>query len=387
MPADRASPVPEDVVERTEPALVDHHCHAVTSHDLELPEFASLLTESTRPATAGTSHVDAPLGLAVRRWCAPVLDGEPGMPMTAYHDRRTALGATEVNRRLLLAAGLDALLVDTGHEPSDATSLDDLATLSGADVHEIVRIEQVAEEVLATAPDVRGFTDAFEAALRARTARAVGLKSVAAYRGGLALPPAPRRPAVDAAVERVLTRAGGAIRLDDQPLVRHCLEVAGDVAAESALPVQFHTGFGDADLQLDQSNPALLTPLLREYDRRGVAVVLLHCYPFQREAGYLASVFPGVHLDVGLAIPHLGASSHRVLAESLELAPFAKHLFSSDAFGLAELHLVAASLFRRSLHRVLDDWVASGDCTATDARLDRGRPRCGQCPPDLPDRP
>ncbi len=66
--------------------------------------------------------------------------------------------------------------------------------------------------------------------------------------------------------------------------------------------------------------------------------MLLHCYPYHRQAACLANVFPHVYLDVGEALNHVGASSAAVLAEALEVAPFHKQLYSSDAYGLAELH-------------------------------------------------
>jgi uncharacterized protein len=56
-----------------------------------------------------------------------------------------------------------------------------------------------------------------------------------------------------------------------------------------------------------------------------------------------------------------------VLAELLELAPFGKVLFSSDAFGLAELYLLGTVLFRRGLGRLLADGVADDAWTAADA--------------------
>jgi predicted TIM-barrel fold metal-dependent hydrolase len=157
------------------------------------------------------------------------------------------------------------------------------------------------------------------------------------------------------------------VRLDDPVLLRFGLDVAGDIAGELGLPVQLHAGYGDDDLQLDQANPLLLTPLIRQYGERGAPVVLLHCYPYHREAGYLAAVHPHVAFDVGLALPYLGASSATLLAEALELAPFGAQLFSSDAFGLAELYLVAAALFRRGVRAILGRWVAAGDCSAADA--------------------
>jgi hypothetical protein len=81
--------------------------------------------------------------------------------------------------------------------------------------------------------------------------------------------------------------------------------------------------------------------------------MLLHTYPYHRQAAYLANVFPHVYLDVGLAIPHVGLRAPAVLAEALELAPFHKLLFSSDAYGAAELYLVAAIAFRAALDEVL----------------------------------
>jgi predicted TIM-barrel fold metal-dependent hydrolase len=83
-------------------------------------------------------------------------------------------------------------------------------------------------------------------------------------------------------------------------------------------------------------------------------VFLLHCYPYHRQAAYLASVFPHVYMDVGLAIPHVGQRAATVFMEALELAPFHKLLFSSDAYGLAELYLVAATAFRAALAEALE---------------------------------
>ncbi|HXV94747.1 MAG TPA: amidohydrolase family protein, partial [Pseudonocardia sp.] len=78
-------------------------------------------------------------------------------------------------------------------------------------------------------------------------------------------------------------------------------------------------------------------------------------------------VLPHVHLDVGLAIPHVGAGAATVLAEALELAPFGKLLYSSDAFGLPELYLLGATLFRRALVRVLGSWLDDDAVARADA--------------------
>ena len=135
---------------------------------------------------------------------------------------------------------------------------------------------------------------------------------------------------------------------------------------ELGLPLQLHTGYGDPDLDLHRADPALLTGFLRRTEDR-CPVLLLHTYPYQRHAGYLAQMFPHVYLDVGLAVNHSGVASERIIAETLEIAPFTKLLFSSDAWGLPELHLLGSWLVRRGLSRILGRWVVEGDWTLADA--------------------
>jgi predicted TIM-barrel fold metal-dependent hydrolase len=133
------------------------------------------------------------------------------------------------------------------------------------------------------------------------------------------------------------------------------------------LPVQFHVGYGDHDVDLHRCNPLLLTELLRAIEPTGVPVMLLHNYPYHREAGYLAQVFSNVFVDVGLATHNLGHRSSTLLAEALELAPFGKFLFSTDAYGLPELYHLGALLFRRALDDLIRAGLADGAWPATDA--------------------
>ena len=203
--------------------LVDHHCHGVLLTELDRAGVERGMTESDALAPPGTTMFDTPVGLVVRRWCAPVLGLEPHADAAAYLAVRARLGTAESTRRLLRAALLSDVLVDTG--------------LRGPDFVE----------------------------------------------------------------------------------------------------------------------PA------------GVPVVLLHCHPYHRQAAWLAQVFPHVHADVGLALNHVGAGAPGYLAECLELTPFAKLLFSTDAFGLPELFCTGAALFREAFGRVLDSWIAHGACSTADA--------------------
>jgi hypothetical protein len=42
-------------------------------------------------------------------------------------------------------------------------------------------------------------------------------------------------------------------------------------------------------------------------------------------------------------------------------------LFSTDAYGLPELYVIGATLFRKHLQRLLAEWVADDACTLQDA--------------------
>jgi hypothetical protein len=342
--------------------LIDHHCHAVMGADLGRDAFERLLGESGRAAPAGCSMFDTNLGLALRAWCAPVLDLPVGVSGEDYIERRRALGAAEANARLL-AGGARELLVDTGYRSGELVSLDQLGRWIGGPVHEIARLETMAEEVAAalhrrgvaptTAADV--YADVFAGALAERKT-AVGWKSVAAYRGGLALDWSRPGPGEVRAAAAEWLGAGPdhrsgtpAWRLAHPVLIRHGVWSALDTGR----PIQFHTGFGDTDARLAGSDPALLSGLMADTADLGTPILLLHCWPRHREAGYLAQMWPHVHLDIGETIPHVGARAGAVLAETLELAPWHKVLYSSDAFGLAELYHLGATLQRRALTAVL----------------------------------
>jgi predicted TIM-barrel fold metal-dependent hydrolase len=157
---------------------------------------------------------------------------------------------------------------------------------------------------------------------RARESGFVALKTIAAYRGGL-----------DRVSDAVVTAL-------------HANEATGD-----ALPVQVHCGFGDSDLHLWRADPSYLKPLVERFHE--TPFVLLHCYPFVREAGWLAHVYGNVWFDLSLTIPHVSRPAEH-LREALELAPVSKLLYASDAARTPELYYLAAKWWREALAEVLE---------------------------------
>jgi predicted TIM-barrel fold metal-dependent hydrolase len=355
--------------------LVDHHVHGVVTGELDRPAFERLISESDAEAPEGTSHFDSPIGLSIRRHCAPVLDLEPHAAPDVYLSRRAELGSLEANRRLLQAAGLELLFVDTGYRSEEITGFEEMGELAGARAAEVVRVEAIAEEVAAASSSTGEFEALLVPSLRAATAKAVGLKTIVAYRHGLDLDtgrPSPAETTLAIGGWLSSIESGARPRLSSKVLLAHLLHESLDLAADEGLVLQVHAGFGDSDLQLDRTNPALFTPWVRLASARGVDVCFLHCYPFHRDAGYLAAVFPNVFFDVGCILNYAGPSAARVLAEALEMAPFSKMLYSSDAFGAAELVYLGALQFRRALGSILAGFVDRDECTLFDAtRIDQ----------------
>jgi hypothetical protein len=347
-------------------SLIDHHVHGAFRVPLNRVAFERSITESDRAIAAGTTSFDSQLGFAILRWCAPVLGLPPHASPDEYLARRTELGAEETSRRLLGSSGVSHYLVDTGFATGDLLDLPGMAASSGGQAREIVRLESVAEEV-AIGASADGFAKAFLDRLHGRLeAGAVGTKSVLAYRHGFELDPTRPEPgAVTRAASAWLAAidAGQCVRLNDPTLLRFGLWSGID----AHLPLQIHVGFGDSDLHLARANPLLLTEFIRHSEPSDTPILLLHCYPYHREAGYLAHIYPSVSFDVGVAVHYLGTQSTQLVAESLEVGPFGKQLFSSDAWGPAELHYLGALLWRRAFSAVVGRWIRSGDWSLTGA--------------------
>lgn len=337
--------------------LVDNHVHGYWLSQTDRRGFENGLNEAnTAPLADFDSGFDTQLGFAVRAHCAPLL----GLPAHAdpdiYWRRRSELSPAELATLFLRAAGVSDWLVDTGL-PGPIAGLAELGEAAHAGVHEVVRVEQVAEDAAARHGD---YAQNFTEILTARMQSAAAAKTVLAYRCGFAGDlSAPSAGEVADAARR--WRDSGGVRLTDRVLLRFGIHEALRVGK----PVQFHVGLGDRDCDLHRTNPMHLLDLLRESG--DTPIVLLHCYPYEREAGYLASAFNNVHLDVGLSVNHLGARARAFIGRTLELAPFRKILYSSDAFGPPELHYLGARLWRDGMTAVLGEFVQRGEWSPDDA--------------------
>lgn len=359
--------VPDELIEALQRPLIDHHVHGCFTENLTRAQFEEAINEgSTDQVPSFMTQFDSQLGIAIRRWCAPVLGLPRHVGADEYWAGRSERGDEAVARALLPAAGVGRWLVDTGFAADRLTTPTTLAQWSGGEAQEILRLETLGESLLAEGVSPRRYADEFRSRLANLADGVVGVKSVVAYRCGFDLDwtaPTEAEVASEVAIWAAQTSSGESPRMTSPRLAVFGIHVAAQVG----LPIQLHVGLGDRDLDLHRVDPMLMLPLLRQGVIQRVPVLLLHCYPFHRQAGYLAQAFGNVHFDVGLAINYLGARSVELLAESLELAPFAKQLYSSDAFGPPELHLLGSVLWRRGMARVLGRWIREGDWSTTDA--------------------
>jgi predicted TIM-barrel fold metal-dependent hydrolase len=151
------------------------------------------------------------------------------------------------------------------------------------------------------------------------------------------------------------------------------LHLAFESAAAQELPVQFHIGYGDPDVDLRAASPLELRNIFEEPAYRSMPVVLLHgCWPYFREGAYLASVYGNAHLDLSYAVPFISVGEMTSMTRAaIAVAPFGKLMYSSDGSRVPELSWISARDGRRVIGSILGELVADGDLGVDDA-LDAG---------------
>jgi hypothetical protein len=339
--------------------LVDNHLHPpLRAEAVAARPFADFFTEADDPALPRDHVPHTRFYRRALRDLADLLGCTP--EEEAVIAARTALGPEALLRRCVEAGNVAALVVDDGYTggSTDALSLDEMATAGGCPVPRVLRLEALAGELARAQEDLGAFDRELLAALDgARSSGTAALKSIAAYRCGLDFF-RPARDEAQAGLQAERERhAAGPPRLTDRRLIFHALALALEWAGDNALPVQVHTGFGDRDLDLVRANPALLRPLLEDDQLNRAPILLLHAgYPYCREAGYLASVYPRLYVDWSQANPLLvGPVLTRTLEELLALAPASKLLYGSDAWGIPDWIYLGARYGRAALAEALGD--------------------------------
>ena len=349
--------------------ILDHHAHPLLRRPPATPsDWLRFFTESNDPDII-SHHVPHTLFF---QFAVNALAGFLGCEATpgAVLAARDKLGQQGWRERLIHNANITGMLMDYGFKGKESYTHDELTKLLPCRIEPILRLETLAQELILQHDTWDQVFDAFTAeAEGAKQVGYVAFKSIIAYRTGLNIRKWTRSD-VRAAFEGVKATAlrEGKIRLATQPLNDALVLQALDIAERQRLPFQFHTGFGDADVDLYLANPLNFRPLLQSGKYAHVPWVLLHQgYPYVREAGYLASIYGNVYTDLSLAIPFAVSEADSLLTQLLGLAPTSKLLYASDGFSVPELFWLGAKVGRAGLERVLGFQVDSGVLSVSEA--------------------
>jgi predicted TIM-barrel fold metal-dependent hydrolase len=350
--------------------VVDNHCHGIwRSQGLDLISWRRAFTES---ADLGVPREHVTSTVFYRRLLQRLggfFDCEPEEESVLA--ARTEKDELEVAATLLRTANIETLLLDTGYPPpKEVLPVGELGELGGCRAEPMLRLETLLERLLAEHDSLEEVREALMVALDdVRGQGYVALKSIVAYRTGLNIREWVEEEAEASFREVRRVAEEGSTRLAHKPLLDTLLHTAFAEAARQEVPVQFHVGYGDVDIDLLFGNPLHLRAVLERPEYRGMPVVLLHgCYPYTQEGGYLAAVYENVYLDLSYGIPFLGYDEMLSFTrKALGVAPISKLLYSSDGIGVPELHWMGATDGRRVLGQALGELVAYGELSISEA--------------------
>jgi len=331
--------------------VIDHHAHNILlPSEQEIHPLLSITTEATGEALQHTSstlaHIRAVQQLAKILQCEPVWE-------TVEVKLQGKRALDDDSWAKLCFSGIETVLIDDGLDTNTVHPYTWHDRLTPSPCKRIVRIEKIAEDALLQAikyrESVRGQSKAqfnltnfvlekfvSEINRAILDSEVVGFKSVICYRTASRLEDAVLSP--------------GFVHLTAQLITR----------GNFRKPFQFHTGLGDNDIRLRFSSPSHMQPFIEQYP--SVPIVLLHAsYPFTKEAGYLASTYRNVYLDIGEVFPMVShEGQENVIREALELCPSEKLLWSTDGHWFPETYLLAMLQIREALSKVCHYSMSQG---------------------------
>ena len=355
-------------------SVVDVHCHPLVNQgQLSVDQFTDQMSfpggSVNYMAQGGISVDDALIDelQGVRRdvlyfrylvhQLAKFFDCQPDLKSVVAERNKAVRDYKGYVKRLFDACGLSTLVVDLGYPQPPVDRSQFLAEMP-LEVVAIYRIEPLIVELLREDIDWGEFRWRYDAAI----SNAIehdgyrGLKSIIAYRTGLDISPLSRSPDQGLQALDAIRRGIGGQAM--KKLRDHLLCRALELCLEYDVPMQIHTGMGDFEVNLMLCRPALLMDLLRFPTFRACRVLLVHSgYPYHAEAGYMANMLPRVYCDVSEGIPFAAHAARRIYAETLEMAPFSKVVYGSDAYIMPEINYVGAKLGKSALAQVLQDLV------------------------------
>ena len=358
--------------------IIDHHAHNILLEREQ--DKHSILSMTTEAAGTALNHTPSTLAhMRAVRQLAEILPCQPNWESVQSKVKSMRISDyTGWTQKCF--NGIETVLIDDGLDLDIVHPYEWHNQFTRSPCRRIVRIERVAEEICKASYEqhYRSLTkcefdasnflakviDRFSTAISDAISdpEVVGFKSVICYRTGLEILPCPEPDRVAAAMQLILEHESVVqklSRMEDEVLNPFLVHVAARLIEDSASkkPLQFHTGLGDNDIRLRFSSPSHLQPFIKMYS--SLPIVLLHAsYPFTKEAGYLASTYENVYLDIGEVFPMVSQEGQEnVLREALELCPSEKLTWSTDGHWFPETYLLAVIQVREAMEHVSTPFV------------------------------
>lgn len=333
--------------------VLDNHCHLFNT-DYEPHEIHSLLSMSLNEMP----EKDLRQTMVYRTYLRELrsLLQHPGAgeeELLAERTRRIQADTPGWISTLFQDCALETLLIDLGYKPAHQ-NLETFEKRVPATIHYLFRIESVLDELWDRFQnrelDLAEVESRFESALDENLAQSniVGFKTIIGYRTGLQVQPVERSRLLDQTPREKPFRDYFFLRMLDK-------------TKGSGLPIQIHAAFGESNIDIRMNSPALLKWVLDQEAYRSVPIILVHGgYPRCFEAGYLASVYPNVHVDISEMIPFAPLGHVQGLRDILDMCPFSKILYGSDGFIVPDIHWLGARLAKQTLAALFSELIEAG---------------------------
>jgi hypothetical protein len=347
-------------------SVVDNHCHPVVrEQQMERLRYRAYFTEASDPTFAGEHVARSVYYLWMLRQLALLFGCQGKGNEEEVLAARGRLDGDTLLERFYRAAAIDTLILDVAHPSADICYTPErMGELGHCRTARMLRLETLMQDLVVQVADFDELVARYNAALtNLRTRGFVALKSIVAYRSGLNITRWSKDQAVAAFGEARAAIRENALRLVHKPLIDYLLHIACAHATAQAIPIQFHTGYGDSDTDLRLGNPLHLRAILEEEAYRQLRVVLLHeSYPYTRLGAYLAAVYPQVYFDLSYTIPFVDRLEMLAFTrQALGVAPASKLMYSSDGIFLPEMHWAAAIRGRSIIGQVLDEMIENDE--------------------------
>jgi len=341
--------------------IVDNHCHPMLRQQhMDALQFRGYFSEATHQDFV-LKHIPNTVSYL---WLLRQLSSIYGNSRAeeAIVAARNSQSSDSLLHSLIQAANIDTLILDVAYpSPDMCYTPERTAEVGLCRTAKMLRLEVLMQELIVQYSDFDEVVARFSAEVSTSRERGYcALKSIVAYRTGLKIAEWKKDEAVASFEEaRAEFVQKGQLRIAHKPLIDYLLHVAFAKAAEHGLPIQFHTGYGDSDVDMRLGNPLHLRDVLERSDYQTMQIILLHeSYPYCAFGAYLAGIYPHVYFDLSYMIPFVDKLEMIAFTrQALGIAPASKLLYSSDGIYVPEMHWAGAVRVRKILGHVLQEMI------------------------------